>query len=345
METDYNRDDQADRYRPRVRFRLNMDWQLTDNLLLDSRLVTGDPTDAQSPHQSLGTTFDKWGANWDRLNLSWKPHCIEGLTIWAGKFGNPFYFSPVYGELVWDQDVGAEGIGAKYTVKGSECSILDHVDFVATGYDLLESNLGDDVFGFSAQVAATFRLNKCLNATAAVGYYLWGDPVPDANRTLLLGDNSGNATIDLDGDGTADVFQSDFEILHPILSATWSKWEKWPITVSGEYIHNFGAHNDRDTGWAAGASVGRTSKKGDWKFYYQYQVVEQDAVFTPVCQDDFILQTNFRGHVGGIYYLISDDMNLHLWTLICAREDLGSTPTTDSDADQWRFRLDLNIRF
>jgi hypothetical protein len=344
-EFDVDRDSQPDRYRPRVRFRLAMDWWLTDELSLNTRLVTGDPTDAQSPHQSLGTTFDKWQADWDRVNLQYKPKCVDGLVAWAGKFNTPFWTNPVYGELVWDQDVGAEGIAARYTVKGGKGSVLEKVDFAAGAYDFLESNNGDDLFALVGQVAATFKIDKCLSATGAVGYYLWGDAVPDGNTAVLFGDNSGNATVDLDGDMVADIFQSDFGILNPIVSATWSKWEKWPVTVAAEYILNTDAHNDRDEGWAIGASVGRTSKKGDWKFYYQWQVVEQDAVFTPVAGDDFLLQSNFRGHVGGIWYMITEDINLHLWTLISSREHLGTSATTDSSDDQFRFRVDLNLRF
>jgi hypothetical protein len=344
LEGDLNRDDQPERFRPRVRFRLGMDWALTDELSLNTRLVTGDPSDAQSPHQTLGTTFNKWDSNWDRLHLTYKPKCVDGLTVWLGKFNSPFYTNPVYGELVWDQDVGAEGVAAKYTVKGDECSILEKIDFALGAYDFIESDLFDDTFALVAQVAATFKLSKCFSATGAVGYYLWGGPVAGANA-VLTGDNSGNVAIDTNGDMVADQFQSDFGIFNPIVSTTFSKWEKWPITFSAEYILNTEAENDRDQGFAIGASAGRTQKKGDWKFYYQYQLVEQDAVFTPVAGDDFILQTNFSGHVGGIWYMVTDDINLHLWTLIAAREDLGTSATTDSDQDQWRFRLDLNIRF
>ena len=158
-------------------------------------------------------------------------------------------------------------------------------------------------------------------------------------------DNAGNATVDLTGDGVADEFESDFAILHPIVSTTWQRNERWPITVAAEYFWNTQAHNDRDQGFAIGASVGRQQKKGDWRFDYQYQVIEQDAVFSVVAQDDFICQTNFEGHVASVWYTVTDDINLRLWTLICSRDHLGTTATTDSDQDQWRVRLDLNIRF
>jgi hypothetical protein len=344
-EGDVNRDGQPDRFRPRVRFRLGMDWWLLDGLTLNTRLVTGDPTDAQSPHQSLGTTFDKWDSNWDRLHLTYTPKCVDGLTLWLGKFSHPFYRNPVYGELVFDDDVGAEGIAGRYTpIKGDECSILEKVDLTLGAYDYIESNNFDDTFVLVAQAAASLKFDGCWSATGALGYYLWGGPVEAANA-VLTGDNSGNATVDLSGDGTADMFVSDFEIINPIASVTYSRWEKWPITVAAEYIVNVEAENDRDQGWAAGASVGRTKSKGDWRFYYQYQEIEQDAVFSPVCQDDFILQTNFDGHVAGIQHMVTDEIMLQLWTLVSARDELGTSATTDSDQDQWRFRFDVNIRF
>jgi hypothetical protein len=343
-EVDLNRDSQPDRYRQRIRFRLGMDWQLTDELVLDTRLTTGDPDDPNTEHQTLGTVFNKYEANWDRLNLTYKPKCIEGSAFTIGKFGNIFYTNPVYGELVWDDDIGADGGAASYTIKGGECSILDHLDFRAMGFDLLESNLTDDVFGLAAQVAATFKFGKCWKTTGAVGYWYWFNPTPGGNTTVLA-DNAGNVVVDTNGDLVADQFQSDFAILNPIASVTYQRCEHWPITVAAEYIWNTEAHNDRDQGFAVGASIGKNSKKGDWRFDYQYQKVEQDAVFSVVSQDDFLLQTNFEGHLFSVWHNFTDEIYARLWLMVCSRDELGTSATTDSDQDQWRFRIDLNFKF
>jgi hypothetical protein len=343
-EVDLNRDGRPDRYRPRVRFRLGMDWQLTDELGLNTRIVTGDPDDPNSPHQTLGTVFNEFDSNWDRMHLTYKPKCVENLTALLGKFNNTFYTNPVYGELIWDQDIGADGAALSYTLEGSECSILDKVDFRAMGFSLLEADLTDDSYGVAAQVAASWQFGRCWSATTALGWWHWCDPTPDGNSTVLA-DNAGNATLDLTGDGNPDVFESDFSIFNPIAAVTWQRSEKWPITVAAEYFYNVAANNDRDQGFAVGASFGRNQKKGDWKFDYSYQQIEQDAVFSPVVQDDFILQTNFEGHVFGVWHNWTDDINTRLWFLVCSRDHLGTTPTTDEDIDQWRLRLDLNIRF
>jgi hypothetical protein len=126
---------------------------------------------------------------------------------------------------------------------------------------------------------------------------------------------------------------------------TWTRREQWPLTLAAEYFWNTQANNGRDQGFAIGATYGRNQKKGDWRFDYQYQEVEQDAVFSPVAQDDFLLSTNFTGHLFSVWHNFTDDINARFWILIAARDHLGTTPTTDEDDDQWRIRLDLNFRF
>ena len=137
---------------------------------------------------------------------------------------------------------------------------------------------------------------------------------------------------------------SDFGIFNTIASLTWEGW-RTPLTVAGEYIWNTQARGGHDQGWALGASLGKTKKKGDWRIYYQWQVVEQEAVFSPFAQDDFLLQTNHRSHVFGSNYQLADNVGLHLWGLISARDLTSAGATTDSDKDQWRLRVDLTIKF
>ena len=177
----------------------------------------------------------------------------------------------------------------------------------------------------------------------ALGYYLYTDPTPDGSRTIL-GDNAGNATVDTDGDGDADKFRSDFGILNPIIAFNYDGW-KYPLTLSGEYILNTLARGGNDQGMAVGVALGKTQNKGDWQAYYQWQLVEQDAVFSPFSQDDFLFQTNHRSHIFGLRHQLTDNMGLHLWGLVSALDKTSPGSTTDSDRDQWRLRLDLDIKF
>ncbi len=84
-----------------------------------------------------------------------------------------------------------------------------------------------------------------------------------------------------------------------------------------------------------------TGKPRDWLAYYQWQVIEQDSVFSVVAQDDLLFATNHRSHVAGVRYRALKGLEAHLWGLV-------SKPDVDmngSDQYQWRLRLDINTKF
>ncbi|MEZ6194597.1 MAG: putative porin [Planctomycetota bacterium] len=341
FEASVDQDDRPDRYRQRVRFRFNSEFAINDEVTVNARLVTGDPDDPNSPHQTLGSVFDKFPVSLDRVNVVYRPTWAPGLSATLGKFGHDFRSNPVYGELVWDADVQAEGARIDYVWKGD--GAIERLEFRAGLYVVLESGGGDDAFAFVGQAAGVFALAEDLHLAAAASYYHWTDTTPDGALGALA-DNAGNVTVDRDLDGTIDDYASDFGILDAFLALTYDGWSI-PVTVSGEVIWNHRAANDRDLGWSAGLALGRDKAKGDWKFFYAYSSIEQDAVFSPVAQDDFLLQTNHQSHVVGVNYMLDDSVGLRLWALISARDTLGTTATTDSDDDQFRIRLDLNISF
>ena len=79
--------------------------------------------------------------------------------------------------------------------------------------------------------------------------------------------------------------------------------------------------------------------------YYQWQAVEQDAVFSAFAQDDFLFATNHRSHLVGANYQARENVGVHLWGLFSARDRTFPGRTTDSDDEQWRVRLDVNVKF
>ena len=341
QESNFNLDDKPDRHRQRMRVRLRVDYQINEELLLGGGIRTGDPDDPNSPFVTLGGGFDDFEVSIDRALVTYRPAFAEGAWLTAGKFIHPFKRNPVYGALVWDADVNPEGVMGGWTL--SDTGPFEQLDFMVGGYTVLEDATTDDVFALAAQAAGRLTLAEDISANLAVGYYLYSDATPEGNLALLA-DNAGNAVVDTDGDGTADDFVSDFAILNPIVAFTYAGWQM-PLTLSGEYILNTQARGGRDQGWAIGASYGHTKSKGDWRLYYQWQVVEQDSVFSAFAQDDFLFQTNHRSHVFGVNYQFADNIGLHLWGLVSARDQTFPGLTTDSDKDQWRLRADLTIKF
>ncbi len=261
-ESSFNLDDTRNRHRERLRFRLRLDYQLSDEILLGGGIRTGDPDDPNSPFITLGDGFDDFDISLDKAFVTYRPAWAENAWITAGKFTNPIWRNPVYGELQWDADVNPEGVVGGYSFSGA--GTLEQLDLMVGGYTVLEDATTDDVFALATQATGRFAPSEHLSATAAVGYYLYGDPTPDGNLALLA-DNAGNAVVDRDGDGTADDFVSDFGILNAILAFTYDGWDM-PLTLSSEYILNTRARGPKDQGWALGGSLGRAKSKGDWRF-------------------------------------------------------------------------------
>jgi hypothetical protein len=339
-EFDFERDDEPDRYRGRARLRLGADYRVTDGLVVGGRLRTGNPDDPNSPYVTFGDVFDSFDFELDRAYLTWRP---PGKRSWVtlGKFNHPFYRNPVYSELVWDADVQPEGVALGTTIPGR--GRLRKVDLMAGGYTVLEQADADDAFVLAAQAAAELALARGRRLNLAVGWYDHRDTTPGGSLAIL-GDNAGNATIDTNRDRRPDAFASRFAIINPILAVTLEQG-RFPLTIAGEYIANTRAVGPKGDGWAVGASYGRTARARDWRVYYQWQVVEQDAVFSPFSQDDFLFQTNHRSHVFGANHQLRDQVGLHLWALVSARDRTTPGRTTDSADDQWRVRLDTDVKF
>ncbi|MAB81140.1 MAG: hypothetical protein CMJ89_17475 [Planctomycetes bacterium] len=339
-ERDFELDDQPDRDRTRIRGRIGLNYQVSDQLLVGARLVTGDRNDPNSSHATLGGGFDDLEINLDQAFVTYRPDWSADSYITAGKFQNPFYHNPVYAELTWDNDVQPEGAvtgHSEYDLAG-----LEELGFTVGYYDLVDERDTSDVNMVVGELKGSFEAGPQSIATLATSYIYYSDPTPGTSD-LLLERNRGNAVVDTTGNGMPDQFASDFGIWHTVLGVTYSGLGA-PIAFGAEYIKNTRAEVDDDSGYAVGAAWGSAARQDDWRVYYQWQVVEQDAVFSPISQDDFILTTNHRSHLFGVNYQFTDKIGLHLWALVSARDQAFNTPTTDSDNNQWRVRLDLNVK-
>ena len=339
-ENDFELDDQRSRDRRRIRLRFGVNYDMSDEVLFGARLVTGDKDDPNSTHVTLGSGFDDVEINLDRAFMTYRPHWVADSYVTAGKFSNPFYRNPVYAELAWDLDIQPEGAIAGHT--SYDVAGLRELMVTVGAYDLQEERNASDANMLVGELRGGIALGSTATGTPATSYTHYGDVTPGGSTTLVA-ENQGNAVIDTSGDGVPDEFVSDFGIWHTVLGVNYSGASA-PLAFGAEYIKNTRAEIDQDQGWALGCAWGSTAKQGEWRVYYQWQVVEQDAVFSSLAQDDFLFSTNHRSHLFGVNYQLTDDIGLHLWGLVSARDQTFNTPTTDSDDDQWRVRLDLNVK-
>ena len=244
-ESSFRLDGADDRNRERIRLRLGVNYQLNDEVLIGARVATGDPDDPRSTHVTLGDVFDSLDVSLDRAFLTYEPTCFEGARVTAGKSNHPFYRNPVYGELLFDADVQPEGAVASYTYS-EDTGAFEELSLAVGEYVILEQSVDDEASAFVAQASGRASFSDSLSGTLALGYYHYSSVTPDGSLAIL-GDNSGNATVDTDGDEEPDDFASDFGILNPIVSLDYSGWEL-PVVLGAEYIQNTRADIDGDTG-------------------------------------------------------------------------------------------------
>ncbi len=328
-EWDIDRTGSEDRARPRIRFRAGVEARLTSQLVVGARMATGSNLrDPNSPHQTLGNGFKTYEFRLDRAFLRWQPPLEQPVTVYAGKFGNPLVNAAIYSELVWDADIQPEGLAVVLGPIGG-------FRVVGAQYLLLQRSPGKSVGLTAGQAHWSNVISGPVRGAVALGFY--GFERPDAGGSALLAqENQGNAlAIDAAGD---TLFLSDFDIVQAFASLRYDA--RFPVLVSGQFIKNTSAADGfDDDGFALGVQVGKLGEVRDWRVFYQYQQLGQEAAFAPFVHDDFLNGTNFRGHVAGVTVQVWPRAVVNLWTLWSATDD----PRVDTL--QKRFRLDLNMSF
>ena len=322
----------SDRIRGRLRARIGANFRVFDDVVIGGRLRTGDQQDPNSPYVNFDNGFDNFDISFDRAFAKWTPsEALPGFAATAGKFSHPIERNPVYGELVWDEDVSPDGVVFEY--KSGEVGPLSYIRAIGGLYVAGENANAQDIILGAFQVSTEADITDGIVARGSAAYYEYGDPQAGGAQDFIM-ENQGNALIN---GGTE--FASDFSVLNMIGSVTFTELAV-PVTLSAEFIHNFRAFSDQDTGWALGIAAGGTSKPGDYKVYYQYQDIQQESIFSAVAGDDFLQQTNYRGHVFGGSVRLTDAILLNIWNLV-------SEPISGSGDDDlfWRFRTDITFSF
>jgi hypothetical protein len=273
-------------------------------------------------HQDAGDVFDTFDVSLDRLHFDWS--MSEHVNMVFGKFGNPIFRNPVYGELVWDGDVSPEGIAF--------VSEYDDFNFSFGQYAVAEDT--NDQFEDAWMSVASID-TAIGDFTIGGSYSFYGDM---NGKGIASGDSRGNAWTDTDGDDTndEDMFLSDFGIADIVLAYNLDN-----ITFSAELIENLRADDSVE---ASGMALGLAYKmeNGD-KFYVTSNSIDQDAVFTAFSGDDTLGQaSNYEGQILGYKTTLDNGLGMHVWGMAIAPLD---TEIAGFDNTEYRFRIDFNLSF
>lgn len=317
-EFDTNRSgDKPDRERGRIRLRLKAAGDLNEQLNAGIQLRSGAQDNIISANYSFYNNLPEveyFGVILDQLYLTIKTSDNTSLTL--GKSPYQFSTKSPTGKLVWDTDYSPVGLVFEQADKNFNLRV--------GGYVL--ERVGNPI---AVIVETEHKLTENLTLDMYVA------DISNINDGAFQF-NHGNQGQDINGDGKDDQFRSKFLIISPTLTYK-TKLGDIPTEINAQYIKNVQAYS-RGDGFAVGFQLGRNKEAGDISGFYRYQQIGQDAVFTPVSQDDTPVSSNFSGHVAGVRYSIERDLQLDCWVLT-------AKPLTTSGPQQVRFRVDLGWKF
>ncbi|GIV32177.1 MAG: hypothetical protein KatS3mg030_479 [Saprospiraceae bacterium] len=192
----------------------------------------------------------------------------------------------------------------------------------------------------TAQVALNTAMKNGWELDLASDVYHFSNVKDSELNSLSFDANAGNAVYtkwELEGSDSVLTtrYSSGFTVFDNFLLLKMPLWGQ-PLNLKTQFIYNLSAKRE-NTGLALGFSWGSLSESAEWRIYYQYQQIQQDAVFSPFVQDDFLRQTNFKGHVFGIARAFDSKISLHFWGLV-------SQSRVPDSSSQSRFRMDLNVK-
>jgi hypothetical protein len=318
----------VDRQALKLRARLAVEAKLSDDFQAGIGLATDTNRSPGSPistNATLGDSFNKKAFALDKAFLKWSPD--PALTLWAGRFANPWLST----DLVWDQDVNFDGLALQYRPQLSSNWGL----FLGTGiFPVQEVELAQhDKWLFGSQIGVQYGSTEGMSAKLAVAYYNFMNTVGQVNDPAQPGvkdwtapafQQKGNTLMDIDpGAAIKTAYASAFRELNLTGSLDLGYWQPVHVVLSADYVKNLG-FNQKDVdlrtgssvkketeGFQVGLSVGhpQTLELGDWKGVFSYKYLESDAVMDAFTDSDFHLGgTNSRGWIAGLDLGLAKDV-------------------------------------
>lgn len=321
-ESNFNVPGTRDRDRGVLRARLRAAYAFNKWLTLGGQVATGDNDDPNSTDITLGS-FD------DDLTISLDQIYMRGtfglLTLTGGKIPQPFART----ELVWDGDVSPQGVSASYKLDlgGGTSAKANALYFLID-----EAAGGEDSRMVGGQLQFETSASKRLKFELAAGYY-------DYRLSSLTGGDAGDFRTNRFAGGR---YLSDFDLLDVIAAAQYNGLgERWPVRLVGDFVHNYGAATDQDTGFGVDLLIGRGSKLGDWRFGYGYAQAEVDAVLTAFSHDNTNLASNYLQHTLLVDYVVAPGVTLNATYYRYRAKSPRFTPAFS--VTEWANRLRINL--
>lgn len=282
---------ESERHRHRIRARLGLAADVTDDVELGLTLATG-ADDPVSANQTLGDGFTRKDIGVDRAFFAWQ--ATEALGITGGKMATPF-FRPGGHHLVFDDDLNPEGLALQYRFGDW------FVNYA--GLMVEERAAADDSILLGGQIGYRRSFDNETRLTAGLSYYDYRHT--QGQTPFYDGSGNGNRT-DLAGNYVSDFNQAELFAQLELTAAG------RPLTLFADYVRNLEA-SGQDSGFALGAQLGDVTRPGTWSLAWAYQDLKADAVIATFTDSDFGGGgTDNKGHVVDFAYGLRDRWTLGL---------------------------------
>lgn len=322
--------------RNRIRARVGMKAKVNDEFDINLRIASGSD-DPRSTNQTLDGGWSSKSLYLDRAYLAYHPEAVSGLDVGLGKAGVPFH-KQNGNQMIWDDDLNLEGIFATYG--GNICA--DTAITGALGGFWVEERHGSaelDTGMFGGQVLVDQAINGS-NLTGGAGYYYY--TAVEGQSTLYGSKFYGNSN-------SSSMYDMNYGILEVFLGWA-SQIDDLPYSVFGSWVLNTEATansmtgDEEDTGYIAGATVGKTKNQWDWAVAYDYRHVKADAVLSQFQDSDFL-----GGYTGGKGHRVSGALQVHKNATFVATWFLdnqydGSHSSGKAGKNYNRLQFDLKVK-
>ena len=321
------RDGSPNRYRYRIRLRMDGNFPIHPKVNLGFRMVTGATDDPTTGNVDLDNYFSKKGFNLDRLFLRYTPS--QSLTITMGKFPNPFEGV----ELVFHNDVQLEGAAQQLRVK--DVGFIRQVQLNLGQFVLDEIKTRPDTNLFAGQLFAEGFYLTGLSFGATLYEYRNEDNIAQAVEEGRLGGGDTNTRIGA-GTGTS-TYLSEFRTVEGL-----TKYEfeiaSAPLWLLGAYAQNLLADVDDKAYWAE-IGVGPIPRFHQLKALYHYVWVERESMISNYNNAD-IFNPNAHGHE--LKFVLPLEKNISVEVLYFIAKDIVASGV---NSYQHKTRLQLKVKF
>ncbi len=287
---------QEDRDRGRIRLRLYLDSDITDEISAHVMITTNMSShqEATTTNATFGEDFNDKGIYLGRAYAEYAPNWLKGLRLGAGKFKKNF----VQTDIMWDVDVNPDGVYEIYRYAGSEV----FQPFVYLGQMVLnENNRTPDAMLYLQQAGFEWLAGP-VKWLMAGSYYSWSNL--NGSKWISSGDyNNGGGNSFVTDPATGDIqFEYGYKLWEAVSRIRFDAGP-YPAEVFLDYVYNTaeGVPSDQNKAYNFSFKIGNEWKKGAYSLYYKYAYIEQNAVLGCLNDQDFY-GANRKGHKVAVHF-------------------------------------------